>query len=426
LGQSPDRLLLQTTSGDISGYDQAGSLDSWRNEVSRYCQGNSRLLLAVSAALAAPMLALIHAEGGGFHLRGYSSTGKTTALAVAASVWGPPERTRRWRSTSNGLEGTAALHNDALLCLDELAELPAKDAGNVAYMLANGQGKARASRSGELRQPSRWRTLFLSTGEISLADHMSTAGDRARAGQEVRIIDLPADAGAGYGLFDTLHDQPGGEHLSRLLVDKAAHHHGTAARAFIHKLATEPDTLTHWADGTRRHFASTVVPADADGQVKRVADRFAIVAAAGELATYWGITGWGKGEAAAAAKRCFSDWLEQRGGTGSQEDRQALEQVRAFFQVHGASRFATHDGDQVHNRAGFLQTTNGERRYLVFPEVFRQELCKGLDPQRVGRLLAEAGHLLPEGKHLTRKATIPDGSRARMYVIRTSILTEQG
>jgi putative DNA primase/helicase len=367
------------------------------------------------------MLAPIHAEGGGFHLRGYSSTGKTTALAVAASVWGPLERVRRWRSTGNGLEGTASLHNDALLCLDELAELPAKDAGNVAYMLANGQGKARASRSGELRQPCRWRTLFLSTGEISLADHMSTAGDRARAGQEVRIIDLPADAGAGYGLFDTLHDLPGGEHLSRLLMDKTTHHHGTAARAFIRKQATDLETVTEWADGTRRYFSSTVVPAGADGQVKRVADRFAIVAAAGELATHWGITGWDKWEAANAAKRCFNDWLEQRGGTGSQEDQQALEQVRAFFQIHGSSRFASNAGDVIHNRAGFIQTTNGDRRYLVFPKVFKQEVCRGLDPQRVARLLADAGHLITDGQHLTKKVRLEDGSRPRLYVISTSI-----
>lgn len=421
LGHSTDRLLLQTTTGDASGYDQAGSLESWRTEVSRYCKGNSRLLLAVSAALAAPMLAPIHAEGGGFHLRGYSSTGKTTALAVAASVWGPLERVRRWRSTGNGLEGTASLHNDALLCLDELAELPAKDAGNVAYMLANGQGKARASRSGELRQPCRWRTLFLSTGEISLADHMSTAGDRARAGQEVRIIDLPADAGAGYGLFDTLHDLPGGEHLSRLLVDQAARHHGTAARAFIRQLATEREAVTEWVDGTRRYFNSAVVPIDADGQVKRVADRFAIVAAAGELATHWGITGWDKWEAANAAKRCFNDWLEQRGGTGSQEDQQALEQVRAFFQIHGSSRFASTDRDEIHNRAGFIQASNGDRRYLVFPQVFKQEICKGLDPQRVARLLADAGHLITDGQHLTKKVRLEDGSRPRLYVISTSI-----
>jgi uncharacterized protein (DUF927 family) len=45
-------------------------------------------VLAISAAFAGPLLNLIDAESGGFHLRGASSIGKTTALVLAGSVWG--------------------------------------------------------------------------------------------------------------------------------------------------------------------------------------------------------------------------------------------------------------------------------------------------------------------------------------------------
>ena len=57
----------------------------------------------------------------------------------------------------------------------------------------------------------------------------------------------------------------------------------------------------------------------ATGEVKRAADRFAVIAAAGELASEWGITGWGAGEATVAAKRCFLDWLNRRGTTGASD-----------------------------------------------------------------------------------------------------------
>ena len=40
--------------------------------------------------------------------------------------------------------------------------------------------------------------------------------------------------------------------------------------------------------------------------------RFALVAAAGEIATELKLTGWKKGEAFRAAKKCFASWMEHR------------------------------------------------------------------------------------------------------------------
>lgn len=68
---------------------------------------NSRLIFGVSVALAAPLLGICYEENGGFHLRGASSTGKTTILYAAASVFGGKDFIQRWRATANGLEATA-------------------------------------------------------------------------------------------------------------------------------------------------------------------------------------------------------------------------------------------------------------------------------------------------------------------------------
>ena len=65
-------------------------------------------------------------ESGGFHYRGDSSGGKTTALKLAASVYGGTSYLQRWRSTDNALEATAAQHSDCLLILDELAQTDPK------------------------------------------------------------------------------------------------------------------------------------------------------------------------------------------------------------------------------------------------------------------------------------------------------------
>lgn len=110
-------------------FRQAGTLESWQENVARYAVGNSRLVLAISAAFAGPLVGPCSAEGGGLHFKGASSTGKSTALHVAGSVWGGGDSNgyvRSWRATANGLEGVSMGHCDTLLCLDELSQLAAK------------------------------------------------------------------------------------------------------------------------------------------------------------------------------------------------------------------------------------------------------------------------------------------------------------
>jgi putative DNA primase/helicase len=133
------------------------------------------------------LASLVGEDSGGFHFRGASSSGKTTALKVASSVWGDPDRyIRLWRSTANGLERLAALHNDGLLVLDELSQIDPKEAGEAAYLFVNGQGKNRASKQGTIKPSSLWLLILLSAGEESLTTLMTRAGQRTNAGQEIR------------------------------------------------------------------------------------------------------------------------------------------------------------------------------------------------------------------------------------------------
>lgn len=69
---------------------QRGELAEWLRQVAAPCAGNSRLVFAVCCAFGGPLMSPLMVQTGGFHLVGDSSLGKTTALLVAASVWGPP------------------------------------------------------------------------------------------------------------------------------------------------------------------------------------------------------------------------------------------------------------------------------------------------------------------------------------------------
>ncbi|WGD29876.1 DUF927 domain-containing protein [Ancylobacter sp. WKF20] len=435
-GSASEQLLLQTAVPPDHPFRTAGSLSHWQQDVARYAVGNSRLGLAISAALAAPLLYPLDAEGGGFHLRGGSSTGKSTALVVGGSVWGGGGLNgflRTWRATTNGLEGVAALHCDALLCLDEMGQVDGREAGSIAYMLANGTGKSRAGRSGEARSAASWRVLFLSSGEVSLADKLAEDGRarRAAAGQEVRIVDIPADAGGGLGLFEDLHGFDTADGFSRHLKTAAARHYGHASRAFLKMVVERFDDVQRDARAFCDQFVRDHCPDGADGQISRVAARFGLVAAAGEIAREAGTLPWPEGEAMRAAAQCFHNWLAQRGGIEPAEERNAIAQVRHFIEQHGASRFEPigdvrdHAETRVINRVGFRvgDASNGYE-YIVLPEAWKTDICAGMDASFVTKVLAKRGFLKvgSDGKAQTKYRLPGFKQSVRCYVLSSTII----
>jgi uncharacterized protein (DUF927 family) len=415
-----------------------GTLAGWRDEVARLCRGNSRLVFAVSLAFASPLLQPAGAESGGFHLKSNSSDGKTTALRVAASVCGGPEYMQRWRATGNGLEALAMQHCDAPLLLDEIAQIDPKEAGDVAYMLANSSGKVRSERTGtRTRARLSWRLLFLSAGEIGLAQHMAEAGKMVRAGQELRLAEIPADAGAGLGVFESLHDLENGSSFAKALDVATRKQHGTAFAAFLDRLTKSLDGIGDELHKAMKVFEERFLSNEASGQARRVAHRFALVGAAGELATGWEITGWEPGEAMAAAGRCFKDWLAGRGGEGNQEERAMLAQVREILNRYGESAFTDWDRPAMNDthaavrsdRMGYRRSIKdgdniGDVHYYVFPDLFRTRLCKGFDAHTVGKLLVargyvEKGNAKDRGEWVS-KVTLPaEGQRRVVHILPT-------
>ncbi len=308
----------------------AETLEEWQDTIGKFCRGNSRLVFSVSLAFAAPLLHGTEYESGGFHFKGESTEGKSTALYVAGSVWGGCSDNSdsgflvNWNTTINSLEGIAEQHNDGLLCLDEIGQAKADDVGKTAYLLANGQGKVRMQRTINLNPVKRWRLLFLSSGEKTLADMIEDAGQKLKAGQEVRFITLRSKASDAYGLFEELHGFNSPKAFAEHLTSRAKHCYGTPIRAFISRLIGQESQLRSAARKFVDGFINMHVPTGAHAQVGCIATRFALVAYAGERATEFGITGWQAGEATRAAVKLFNEWLAGRGAQGSGEEEASL------------------------------------------------------------------------------------------------------
>jgi uncharacterized protein (DUF927 family) len=159
--------------------------------------------------------------------------------------------------------------------------------------------------------------------------------------------------------------------------------------------------------------------------VERAAQRFGLVAAAGEMATQFGIVPWREGAARKAAAWALGRWIELRGGMESAEARQAVEAVRLFVEAHGDARFAPVDEPDtraVMNRAGYRKGNGAEREWWVTPEVWKNEICAGQEPQFVARVLASLGMLRTQAERLQAKVRTGPGTTLWCYVLTAAIL----
>jgi uncharacterized protein (DUF927 family) len=428
IGGTESVILDATASGP---YETRGTLQDWQEGIGRLASGHALSVLAISAALAGPLLYLAGQDGGGFNFYGRSSIGKTTLLRAAASVWGrgdTPGYIRAWRATANGLEGAAASATDTVLVLDELGQVEARDAGAAFYSLSNGAGKARAARDGALREPKSWRVLILSSGEVPTETKLSEdRGRKPRAGQMVRMLDIASER--SFGVFDYAGDDGDASNLAKAFKAAAVSAYGTAGPEFVRRLMQEgvtgDDISKMVAD-----FVASHVPAGSDGQVHRAAQRFGLIAVAGELATQLGVTPWREGEATAAAADALARWIEGRGGAEAAEVRQAIDQVRSMIEAHGESRFQSVDDPNakpVSNRLGYRKGHGDKREWWVLPQMWKTEFCCGLDARHVARVLSDRGMLRRQNSgELQCVVNIGGDSRIKAYVLTAAVLDGGG
>jgi putative DNA primase/helicase len=401
-----------------------GKLEGWKNGLAKLAAPHRLARLAISTALTGSVLYLGGFETGGIHFGGMSGTGKTTITMFASSVDGDPANpgpcVMAWDGTFVGFEIGLFDRNDACAVIDEAGKANDFQIGEKIYLLAGGKGRERGNRDITLRETLMWRLSIVSTGEFLLENKMAeieAAGKkRARGGQVSRILDIEA---RGVQTVETVlgastdkdrqvekrrKDPFDGENIdSAALVDaikeQARDNYGVARPAFVQAL------LDHEVDyaflrGRVAEFVTKYKPEKAHSQIQRAAERFGVISVAGELAIEYGVLPWKPGSSESAAAWAFKQWLNRR-GSGPFEERQAIAAVRSMIERYGDSRF---DPLVAGANVEPLQELDGHRapvRYgyrmpgawLVFPEVFRNDFCGGLDHLQVAETLHEHGML---------------------------------
>jgi putative DNA primase/helicase len=257
-----------------------------------------------------------------------------------------------------------------------------------------------------------------------------------RAGQEVRLLDLPV-GDRQFGVFDTVNGFGSGQAFADHLKVAAGRCYGVAGREFVQKLASDDPSFSKIQKAFevyRPLLIAKLAIGGASSEVSRAATKFALVAFAGELATAYGLTGWEKGDAEDAARELFSEWLSGRGSIDGADDEAIVRQVRLFIEQHGESRFcrlvqrpAQADDEAndrandraIINRAGFF---DGET-YFFSREVFKTEVCRGFDPVHAANALKRRKCL--ETNHgLQFKRRDPDSGRTIPFYAVSSVIFE--
>ena len=287
VSDSKNNFIMQKSNN--VGYLISGTVEEWREQVADLCQNNSLLTFSLCTALAPILLRyFLEINTTIFHLVGRSSIGKTTALKVAASVWGNPKKyIKQWRATGNAQEGIAEKHNDSLLILDEIGQANDKDIQQTIYMIGNEKGKSRMTVDTALRKTKSWQLLCLSSGEIRISEKIEIAGERVHGDVLVRCIDIEAQSSKGIGIFEDLRGWNNGNEFSTALAEKTSKYYGTAAKFFVDEVCKidEASIRNIFNEALERIKRTLQLQNIKDGATSRVLNSFTLINTAGILAS---------------------------------------------------------------------------------------------------------------------------------------------
>lgn len=175
-----------------------GSADIWFEVIKEEMSNHVPLMLTISIGFSPMLLATlkeyVDVDNSIYHLDGLSSTGKTTMIYVAISIYGNPSEKcknglcRTWHGTSNAILKKFLQVNGLLFAMDEFSMA----SGNITttmYSIASGTDKERLNRAAELKETASGTYSIISTGECGVLSR--TNGNLGLAMRVIELVDIP-------------------------------------------------------------------------------------------------------------------------------------------------------------------------------------------------------------------------------------------
>ncbi|MEG6347549.1 DUF927 domain-containing protein [Enterobacter hormaechei] len=409
----------------------SGLLDDWKLKVAGKVQGFAPKV-SILIGLSSPLLSFIGEGGAMFHLAGHSSTGKTVAMQLCASVNGPAAEPgsgaitgiQRWNTTSNGLETLLASSNNTTLAVDELGSFAGKNFSNVLYDAVSGKSKVRMNVEGFGKAvESTWSQNVLSTGELTIEERIRQDRVSVQDGQLHRSLSIPVVAEDSRGESESAEAarQRIGEIKSSLLSC-----YGSAGYEFVRCLTSLLDdsnkalgwhqTAVYLKDAYRtrtdellsRLHANQIELNDVENRAR---DRFGVLYLTGMLAVEWGILPWSREDILDVVYEAFTRWLKNYRNDANRKEN-VLSGMQNYLAANGAKFYdfrIPYPGVIKTDIAGYCLK---DGCYLILPDALGQLADKwGLNAKKLAQLIDSEGFLIrPEGDRLTMRKTINRGN----------------
>ena len=252
---------------------QKGSYGEWLGLIKLAMQF-PHLTFLLFVGLVPPILKILGAENFVVHLWGETSSGKTTAQMIAASIWGSPSGKNGilfgWDSTRVALERLAGCLQDLPLIIDDTKRARgAQWVTQFVYDLAAGRGRSRGSPDG-LRRSSYWCTVCVSSGESEITAHSEDGGAHAR------VISIQ---GSPFGA-----STPQTAALVMRLRDGVQEHYGHAGPLFVQAIVRDPTARQILLNVHQQARLRWQARAQGHPVASRLADYFATIEVAGHFA----------------------------------------------------------------------------------------------------------------------------------------------
>jgi uncharacterized protein (DUF927 family) len=370
------------------GLRAEGELTRWVEAV-RKAVPYPKVLFALYAAFVPPLQELLRAPNFIVHFYGQTSVGKTSAVAISASVWGQPALGGMlvgWDATRVSVERVAALFNHIPLYLDDLQVAQDKVVEHILYMVANGIGRLRGALKG-MQATATWRTVAFSTGEKPVKEVTEYEGARART------LDL---YGSPFGTKSAAD-------VVQSILRELQSHFGHAGPAFVAEVLPYIQDERR-ADRLRAEYTEKVnqlAVRSRSNVANRMAQYVAAVWSAAEIAEH--LFGFG-GNPREVVTKIFDEACGQLVEGGGDYTQRALEFLISWVQGN-RNYFDTSEEQATVDRGEVFGVIRDAEYIGIFPHKFKEIVRRqGWSPdvllrsfQERGWLQANAGHTYPVG-----------------------------